>query len=308
MANTTQAALAAVILAQVQATMITNLRAKLVFGAYTEPGTIDRGHGTLIFGQIPDLTESTSTLSDDGINPTAEAMTLTTVTVTPSEIGRVISITRRAKALSPYDLIMKAANLLSFEALRRVDTIIGTAASASGIARYSGTALSRVTTSANITSADVRKWNTKLRSVNAIPFEDGTFKAIVHPFVSGDLQAESGGVGGSWVDSNRYADPEQLKRGEVGKLFNTSFMESTHTVLQAAAGAGAVDIYTTDVLGQGAIGSGKVEDITATFVDDTPDKADALGRSVLVGFRLDMGATALQSNAYCRFESAATSL
>lgn len=308
MANTTQSTVSAVITAQVQATMIQNLRDKLVFGAYAEPGTIDRGHGTLVFGKIPDLTESATTLADDGINPTAEAMTLTTVTVTPSEIGRVISITRRAKALSPFDLIMKAANLLSFEANRRVDTIISTAAGLSGTARFSGTATSRATTSANMTSADVRKWNTKLRALNAIPFDDGTFKAIAHPFVTGDLQAESGGVGGSWVDSNRYADPAQLKRGEVGKLFNTSFTESTHTQIAAAAGQGAVDVYITQVLGVGALGAGKVEDITATFVDDTPDKADALGRSVLVGFRLDMGATALQAGAYVRFESAATAL
>ena len=305
MANTTQSAMSATIVAAIRDSMIPNLRAQLIAWEYGVKGQINKGNGTLIFPQIPDLSESTSTLSDDGTNPTAEAMTLTTVTVTPSEIGRVISVTRRAKALSPHDLTGVAANLLSFDAKRRVDTICFDALKAAGTARYSGSASARTGVTANAVGADVRKAVVKLRSLNAIPWADGGFKALTDPFVTGDLMAETATT--SWIDANKYATPEDIKRGVVGKLYGASFVESTQAPIFAAAGSGSVDVYTTHFLGQGAYGVGTVEDITPVFVDGS-DKADALNRTTLIGYRLDMGAKALQDGAYVRFESAATAL
>lgn len=307
MANTTQSTISAVVTAQIRKTMVENLRAQLVFAAHATKGTIDRGHGTLIFPQYTDLSESATTLADDGSNPTAEAMSLTTFTVTPSEIGRVLSITRRAKAVAPHELVQIAADLLSYDGKRRVDTIVADAAKAGGTVRYSGTVSSRATVVANTTAADIRKAVVKLRSLNAIPFGDGTFKAITDPFVTGDLMAESGGTSGSWVDSARYAKPEEIARGEVGKMFGASFIESTQAPIFAAGGAGSVDVYTIHFLGKGAVGAGSIEDLTPTFVQGA-DKADALDRTTLIGYRLDQGALALQTGSYVRYETAATAL
>lgn len=306
MALTSQSTISAVVTAQIRQDILTNLRGNLVFRQIATPGTIDKGHGTLIFPQYADLAASSTTLNDDGTNPTAEAMTLSTFTVTPSEIGRVIQITRRARAVSPHDLTRIAADLLAFDGKRRIDTIISTAALASGEARYSGTATSRATVTANAASADFRKMNTKLRANNAMTF-DGSWLAITDPFVSGDLQAESGGVGGSWQDTNRYTTPEQMKSGEVGKLFNSRVLESTETSIVAAAGAGSVDVYVTYFFGKQAVGMGSIEDLTTTFVSG-PDKSDVLDRSVYVGYRLDMGALALNADNYGRLETAATAL
>ena len=307
MANTTQSAMSATIVAAIRDTMVPNLRANLVAWEYAIKGQINKGNGTLVFPKIGDLSESSTTLSDDGTNPTAEAMTLTTYTITPSEIGRVISVTRRARTLSPHDLTGVAANLLSFDAKRRVDTICFDALKAGGTVRYSGADAARADVDAIAVAADIRKAAVKLRSLNAIPFGDGSFRALADPFVTGDLMAETGGTSGSWVDSNRYATPEDIKRGTVGKLHGVSFVESTQTPIFAAAGQASADVYATHILGQGSYGAGTVEDITPVFVDGS-DKADALNRTTLIGYRLDMGATALQAGAYVRFESAATAL
>lgn len=306
MANTTQSTISAVVTAQIRQSMVENLRANLVFAAYATKGSIDRGHGTLIFPQYTDLSESSTTLADDGTNPTAEAMSLTTFTVTPSEIGRVLSITRRAKAVAPHELVQIAADLLSFDGKRRVDTIAADAAKAGGTARYSGSATARGDVTANIVAADVRKAVTKLRSLNAQPI-DGSFVAITDPFVTADLMAETGATSGSWADTNRYATPDEIKRGVVAKHFGAAFIESTQAPIFAGAGSGGVDVYTTHFLGKGALGAGSIEDLTPTFVQGA-DKADALDRTTLIGYRLDMGAKALQAASYVRFESAATAL
>ena len=306
MATTSQSTISAVVTAQVRSDILTNLRGSLVFMQVATPGTIDKGHATLVFPQYTDLTASSSTLNDDGTNPTAEAMSLTTTTVTPSEIGRVISITRRARAVSPHDLSKIAADLLSFDARRRVDTIISDAAKAGGTVRYSGTVTARTSVVATATSADFRKMNTKLRALNAMTW-GGSWLCITDPFVSGDIQAESGGVGGSWQDTNRYTTPDQMKNGEVGKLFGSRVLESTETPIFAAGGSGSADVYTAFFFGKQGVGAGTIEGITVTTVSG-PDHADALDRAKLIGYRLDMGASALNANNYGRFETAATAL
>lgn len=307
MAVTSQSTITAVVTAQVRTDILKNLRASLVMQQVATEGTIDKGHGTLIFPQYPDLTADATTLADDGTNPTANALSLSTFTATPNEIGRVVSITRRARAVAPHQLTAIAADILAFDARRRVDTILATAAAAGGTVRYSGTVSARANVVATAASADFRKMNTKLRALNANQWDGNTWLCITDPFVSGDVQAESSGVGGSWQDTNRYATPDQLKAGEVGKLFGSRVLETRNAYIFAAAGSGSADVYTAFFFGQQALGAGSIEGITTTFVSGA-DKADALDRTTLVGYRLDYGAIALNNNNYGRFETAATAL
>ncbi len=306
MSTTNVTAITASLTNQVKTQLLRNLRAKLVLAQFAQEGMVDKGHNVIRFLQVPDVAASATTLADDGVNPTPEALTMSTVDITPSEIGRLISVTRRTTNISPVSIVQKAANILSFDAARRIDTIIWTAGTASGTVRYSGSAASRVTTSANMVAADVRKWGTKLRAANALPWDGNTWVCVTHPFAIGDLQAETAAT--SWLDTNKYATPDQLKNGEIGKLFGTRFMDSTNSTIFAAGGAGSVDIYASLVFGQEAIGAGTIQNVTPTFVPATPDHADGLGRSALIGYYMDTGAAALQAAAYVRFESAVTAL
>jgi N4-gp56 family major capsid protein len=328
MATTSVAQITAAITNQIRTQLLTNLRARLILAQFAQEGMVDKGHNVIRFLQVPDLGASSTTLADDGVNPTAEALSLTTFDLTPSEIGRVVSVTRRATNISPFEIVSKAANILAFDAQRRIDTIVWTAGVAAGTVRYSGSAASRVTTSANMVGADVRKISVKLKSLNAMPWGaggqsmssggpsggtsggpgtgGGDWMAVTHPFVTGDLLSET--VSGSWLDTSKYAQPGNIYNGEAGKLYGVRFMESTNATIFAAAGAGSVDVYTALVFGQEALGVGSIQNVTPTYVPATPDHADALGRTALVGYYMDTGAVALQNASYVRFETAATAL
>jgi N4-gp56 family major capsid protein len=305
MATTPVSAITNALTNQVKTNLLTNLRARLVVAQFAQEGMVEKGHNVIRFLQVPDLAASSTTLADDGVNPTAEALTLSTVDITPSEIGRLVSITRRANNISPFEIVKKAANILSFDAQRRIDTIVWTAATASGTSRYSGSANSRATTSANIAGTDVRKASVKLQGLNALPFGND-WVAVTHPFVVGDLMNETSA--GSWLDTNKYTTSDTIKNGETGKLFGVRFMQTTNSTVFAAAGAGAVDVYATLFLGQEALGMGSIQNITPTFVPAEPDHSDGLGRTALIGYYMDTGAAALQAATYIRFESAATAL
>lgn len=296
------------VVVQVRTKLLEVLRAKLVAAPYGERMSIDKGHSTLRALQVPDLSASTTTLADDGANPTAEALTLSTFTITPSEIGRLVSVTRRALNVVPIELVGRAANILAFDASRRIDTISWNALIASGTARFSGTASVRTSVAANITTADVRKWGTKLRSLNAMGWDGAdSFVALTHPFVIGDLMADT--TTGSWLDTSKYSASTQIFNAEAGKLFGSRFVESTNASVAAAGGAGSADVYISAILGREAFGIGDIESVRTTYVPaDSTDHADALGRTALIGYYMDLGATAFNANNYVRFESAATAL
>lgn len=307
MATTNVAAINSAVVTQVKTNLLGNLRADLIHAQFAAEGSIDKGHKTITFLEVPDLAESATTLADDGTNPTAEALSLNTFELTPSEIGRLVSITRRAQNVSPFALIKAATDVLSYDARRRIDTIAADALKAGGTARYSGSATSRATVTANTIAADVRKWGTKMRALNAMPWGD-SFVALTDPFVVGDLMAETGATSGSWNDVSKYAAPDRIFNGEAGRLYKSRFIETTQSPVFAAAGSGGVDVYVAIILGKGAFGMGSIQGLTPTYVPATPDHADGLGRTALVGYYLDMGAKTFNTSRFIRFETAATAL
>lgn len=149
--------------------------------------------------------------------------------------------------------------------------------------------------------------NVKLASQFSPKFPDNSRKCLAHPFVLGDLMAET--TSGSWIDSNKYATPEEIKRGVWGKfLFGVELIEFDYAPIFSAAGSGGADVYGAFILGNQAIAAATIEDLTVRVVPNTPDHADALGRSYLAGYYLDFGAGAIKSTWYGRLEAAVTAL
>lgn len=307
MATTNVAAVTAAVTTQVKANLLENLRADLVFAQFATEGEISKGHNTITFLEVPDLSESATTLADDGSNPTPEALSLTTYVLTPSEIGRTVSVTRRAQNVSPFSIVKAATDVLAFDARRRIDTIAADALKAGGTARYSGSATARNGVDTVAKGADVRKWLGKMRSLNAQPWGKN-FVAITDPFVINDLMGEAGGTTGSWNDIAKYAAPERIFNGEAGTMYNSRFIDTTQSPVFAAAGAASADVYTAIVLGKGAFGMGSIQGLTPTYVPASPDHADALGRTAIIGYYLDMGAKTFNASRYVRFECTATAL
>ncbi|MBQ6678169.1 MAG: N4-gp56 family major capsid protein, partial [Clostridia bacterium] len=61
----------------------------------------------------------------------------------------------------------------------------------------------------------------KLRAQNA-PTIGGDYIAIVHPYVAYDLMRDP-----EWIDAHKYATPENLYTGEIGKIGGVRFIQTT---------------------------------------------------------------------------------
>jgi N4-gp56 family major capsid protein len=299
--------LGAAVQKQVDRNLIPNLRGELVMAAYARPGRLMPGTNQLMLLEVPDLSSDTSYLSSEVTNPAAEALQLNTITVSTNEIGRAIQISRRARNVSAYDVATTVEERLRFDANRRIETELANAGKVSGTARYSGSASTRATVSATASFADLRKANVKLASAFAPKFNDNTRKALLHPYAIGDLMAETNA--GSWVDANKYATPEEIKRGVWGKtIYGVEVVEFDYAPVFAAAGASSADVYAGFILGNQAIAAATIEDLRVQVVPTTPDHADFIGRTFIASYYMDFGAGAVKSTWYVRFETAVTAL
>lgn len=89
----------------------------------------------------------------------------------------------------------------------------------------------------------------KLRANNA-PTIDGDYIAIIHPYVAYDLMRDP-----EWIDAHKYAKPENLYTGEIGKIAGVRFVETTEAKIFSGAGCpSGLAVFCTLFLGANAYG------------------------------------------------------
>lgn len=128
----------------------------------------------------------------------------------------------------------------------------------------SGDSTTEVTTRANITKdakltpAVLAQASTFLRKQNA-PTIDGTHYAmVVHPSVAHDLLTNS-----DWIDYQKYKNPENIYKGEIGTLYGFRFFLSTNAKV-TKDGASKAAVYDCIALGKNAF---KVCDVAGQGVE-----------------------------------------
>ena len=92
-----------------------------------------------------------------------------------------------------------------------------------------------------------------LKTMNADKIDD-SFVAIVHPDVAYDLMRCE-----EWIDAHKYAVPENIYQGEIGKLAGVRFVESTEAKIWTGSGCPTgLAVYGTLVLGAHAYATTEV--------------------------------------------------
>jgi len=233
----------------------------LIPGNFREAGFVKGTNSTMRFINIPDMSVVAGTVSagtppwlTEGTPPTSEDLNLGYEEFTASQAGRVIKLTDVAMMESPFDLLAEAADRVARNALATADKRVAEVLSAGTQVMYAGGASSRATIPSNsaLTGALVKLAVARLKAAAVPTFPDGTYRAIVHPGSTYDLESDTA-VGG-WIDAQRYAGAEALMTGEVGRYAGVRFIESAAAVSFAAvngpalANAGNAAIAATDLI------------------------------------------------------------
>lgn len=93
-----------------------------------------------------------------------------------------------------------------------------------------------------------------LQTQNADPIGD-SFVAIVHPHTSYDIRKDP-----NWIEAHKYAAPEEIFNGEIGKINNVRFVVSSEAKVWKGDGCPAgLAVYSTLVLGAHAYATTELE-------------------------------------------------
>lgn len=181
---------------------------------------------TMNFRKFNSLTAPSASLTE-GKTPDGNDLSITTITATVAQEGDFIVISDLIQTTGIDPVLTETSELLGEEAGVVVDNRIQTALYKGTNVYFAGGATTRAgletATTKNLTAEDIKKIVRKLKNANAKRFADGFYHMQIDPDIAYDLMSDS-----AWVDVSKYAKPEQMVKGELGKMHGMKFFETTN--------------------------------------------------------------------------------
>lgn len=229
------------------------------------------GGKTIEFRRFTPLAKVTGALTE-GVTPAGNKLDVTAKTSTVKQYGDFIVSSDVLNLTSVDKMLVEQVKLIGNQSGQSLDTVTrnvlnaGTNVSycpkiASGGTKTEITSRSGMDTTCRLTVDMVQRTVAKLRAQNAPTF-GGYYVAIIHPYVAYDLMRDP-----EWADAHKYAQPENLFKGEIGKIAGVRFVESSEAKIwrdstcpaQSGATPAYYGVFSTLFLGQNAYGVTKVE-------------------------------------------------
>lgn len=212
----------------------------LVHDQFGDEHTIPQHGGkTIQLRKYSPLSKALTALTE-GVTPDGDNMNMSVIEATLSQYGNYVTVSDILNMTHVDPQLEQAAKLLGSQAGRTLDTIsrevLNGGTNVSYAPKVSGSTVTEVLLRADLDAAALLTYKTifqgaaKLKSMNAVPKDGDSFPAIVHPNVACDLMTSD-----KWIDVHKYATPENIYKGEIGKLGGVRFVETTEAKIIAPA-------------------------------------------------------------------------
>jgi len=241
----------------------------------------------------------------EGVPTTAVSLTATVVTATPAQYDSAVSISDILAYTSFGDVMKAAVSRLAYNAGISIDTIVRNVVSTGGNGGVNGSAVaywSAVPANANLLITDVRRAVRALEAADAFRQDDGSYAAVIHPYVAYDLMGDS--TTGGWIDSNKYTEgnADKLMAGEIGKLLGVRFLQSTNAYIRGShyatgsAVAASSTLFVTSFFGKDAFGVTDLQNLK-TYIKGfgTAGTADPTDKVSTAGWKCSFGSAVLNT-------------
>jgi len=227
----------------------------LFYSRFAEPPVSQEGYQsvTWVKAQRSEITPDQARMSA-GITPPDSAQKLDTITVQSKQYGIYTIISDELAAIAKnLNLMSQVSELLSNNMARIVDRVVQDevldnaqnrlfAATTSGGARAANRAA--LTSNHKAFALDIVRSHTLLQE-KYVPYREGNcYIAITHSRVAESLKLET--TVGAFIDVRKYSMPEDIIRGELGKINNVRIVESPFT---KAVSNGSINVYQTAIFG-----------------------------------------------------------
>jgi len=291
--------------------VIESLQPHLYFEQFGTVETVPEGNYTSRFFAFNRIaTSDVSQLSTEGTGPTAIAVSVSAVDITPTQYGVSVEMTDLVALTAVFQLVNTTLTEVGKAMARKIDEVIQTVVDAGNNVIYSGKKTSRsdLTSSDLIAVTDIFKAVQRLRRNAAPEYPGGGYACVMHPAVAYNLMV-SAGTGASYWEMHKYAQPENLFRGEIGSIAGARIVQSPNVQTFASAD---VTVYPTTLIAADAY---RISYWLARKVNTyvyPPENAvgvnNQLGQKGWVGAKTNIGVARTQEERLMRIESAATAL
>ena len=207
-----------------------NANENLVHDQFGQKHPIPKGNGkTIEFRKYSPLPKATKPLSE-GVTPDGQELKVSTVSSTVAQYGGWVGIPDMLELTSIDTNMVQATEILGDQAGRTLDTVTREVLNGGTNVMYAPlvkdgvstpiSARSSLTADSKLSVDIILRAAAKLKNNLAKPI-NGSYVGIIHPYVAYDLMRSE-----EWMDAHKYAAPENLFNGEVGKIGNVRFVES----------------------------------------------------------------------------------
>ena len=208
--------------------LIKEAQANLVHDQFGQKRPIPKNGGKKIeFRKFASLPKALTALTE-GVTPDGKSLTVTAIEAEVAQYGDFITQSDVLELTSIDNTIVEATTVLGNQAGLTLDTITRNVLQSGTYVYYApkadGTAVSSRATLDDTCklTVDVVKQVAALLKGNNTPKIDGSYVCIIHPYVAYDLTSDP-----EWIDAHKYANPENIYNGEIGKIAGVRFVEST---------------------------------------------------------------------------------
>lgn len=243
-------------------TLIDLAEPKLVHDQFADKYPIPANGGKTIEFRKYDSLAKASTPLTEGVTPDGNNLNVTHLTATVAQYGDWIQLSDVLELTAIDNNVMQATKLLGAQAGRTLDSVTrdviaaGTnviyAPKISGSTETAVASRSGLDLTAKLTPDLFFKAAAQLQAMNAEPIDD-SYVAIIHPYAAYDLMRNP-----EWIEVHKYAEPDNIYEGEIGKIGNVRFVSTTEakvwkdsTCPSTGSGSSAViyGVFGTIVLG-----------------------------------------------------------
>lgn len=202
---------------------------KLVHDQFGQKCPIPKGNGKRIeFRKYDPLPKMTTPLAE-GVTPDGQKLDMGVVSAEVKQYGGFIELSDILLLTAIDNNLVQATKLLGAQAGRTLDTITREVLSGGTNVQFAeGQVASRSLLKGGnaegnhyLTVDAVRRAVRYLKKMNAETI-NGSFVGIIHPDTAYDLMNDP-----KWINVKTYSDPEGIYQGEIGKIENVRFVESS---------------------------------------------------------------------------------
>lgn len=205
--------------------LLKRLLPNLLFAKYGQKRPYNRHEGSTVnFRRFDSLAPALTPLTE-GVTPSGNAISITSVQATIQQYGDFVEISDRLDTEGIDPVVTEMTEVLGEQAGNTVDLAVRDVVVAGTNVLYAGgrAAQQSLTSSDKISAAEIKKAVLALKKANAKPLEDGYYIGIIDPSIAYDLQGDS-----LWQDCSKYNGAENIEKGEVGRLAGVRFVVTTN--------------------------------------------------------------------------------